>query len=323
MFRTASGPRVFRQTSAAAGAVALIALGASPAAAEDPEPGLVLDRIAPFEGVEPGSTLSVPATFTSTGSEALSKVWVSYQVSRGLRISELPSNCRAWKVGGFDETPVSTKAVCSFEQRVEPGGVYAPEKDLPVKVLDNALYDGVTVVASSYDNTPGDEASGGPVQGTAPAVRLTGRTGATPSGEDVLEVPVKAVNTADLQVTGARLQGRVGDKVKLTVKFTNAGPAWVNDRKVGEPATRVFVRMPAGTTVTKGHGFCDRKSAGLYECGTSQAWIDEGYPGTYTFELRIDKAVAGAEGSVALEDAPRPYDPDKTNDKAGIALAVT
>ncbi|KMS77080.1 hypothetical protein ACM01_00035 [Streptomyces viridochromogenes] len=330
MFPPAPGSRVSRQTAGAVGAVALIALGASPVAAEDATPGLVLGEMAPFEGVKPGSTFAVPASFTNTGSEALAKVWLSYEVSHGLSHTELPSNCLAWKVGGFDEIPVSTKAVCAFDQTVKPGVVYAPEKALTVGVLDSALYDSVNVVASAQDNSPGDEASSGPVRGTGPVLKLAEQPDATPAAPgsaenedwDAQKVAVNAANTADFQVTGARLKGRVGDTVDLTVKFTNAGPGWMYRGTVGTPATQVLIKMPAGTTVTKGHGYCDKLPSGTYECGTSQAWVDEGDGETYTFKLRIDKAVPGAKGSVALEAKPRPFDRDKANDAADITLDV-
>lgn len=330
MFPPAPGSRAFRQTVGAVGAVALIALGATPVAAEETAPGLVLDEIAPFQGVKPGSTFAVPASFTNTGSEALDKVWLSYEVSHGLSHTELPSNCLAWKVGGFDEIPVSTKAVCAFDQTVKPGVVYAPEKALTVNTLDSALYDSVHVVVSAQDISPGDEASSGPVQGTGPALKLAERPDATPAAPgsaeredwDAQRVAVNAANTADFQVTGARLKGRVGDTVNLEVKFTNAGPGWLYRGTVGTPATRVLIKMPAGTTVTKGHVYCDKLPSGTYECGTSQAWVDEGDGQTYTFKLRIDKAVPGAKGSMALEAKPRPFDHDKANDTADITLDV-
>lgn len=330
MPQPASGRRVFRQTAGAIGAVALVSLGATPALAEDSAPGLVLGEIAPYEGVKPGSTFAVPATFINTGPEALDKVWLSYNVSHGLSHTELPSNCALWKVGGFDEAPVSSLAVCRFDQTVKPGAVYAPGKALKVNALDSALYDSVRVMVSAYDGTPGDEASSRPVQGTGPAVELVEQPDATTAVPgsaghedwDAQEVAVTAANTADFQVTGAQLKGRVGDTVNLEVKFTNAGPGWVK-RESGTPATQVLIKMPAGTTVTKGHGYCDKLPSGTYECGTSQSWVNEGDGGTYTFKLKIDKAVPGAKGSVALGGEPRPFDNVTSNDRATITLDVT
>ncbi|ELS58857.1 hypothetical protein [Streptomyces viridochromogenes] len=330
MFPPALGLRAFRQSAGAVGAVALIALGATPAVAEDTTPGLVLAEMAPYDGVKPGSTLTVPAHFTNTGTEALDKVWLSYEVSHGLSHGELPSNCRAWKVWGFDEIPVGTRAVCAFDQTVKPGVVYGPEKGLRVDALDSALYDTLRVAVTAYDNAPGDEASSGPVQGTGPALKLVEQPDAPAAAPgsaehedwDAQTVAVNAANTADFQVSGAQLTGRVGDTVDLEVTFTNAGPGWVK-RPSGTPATQVLIKMPAGTTVTRNHGYCDKLSSGTYECGTSQSWIDEGDAEKYTFKLRIDKAVPGAKGSVQLAGEPRPFDEVASNDTATIALDVT
>lgn len=134
-------------------------------------------------------------------------------------------------------------------------------------------------------------------------------------------MPVTSVNTADYQVTGARLKGRVGDTVTMKVKFTNAGPAWVL-REEGDRRFNVLVTPPAGTSVVTPHGYCDAKGA-VYACGTSERWVNEGGGETYTFKLKIDKQVAGAKGSVALSTEARPFDPDKANDRADITLDVT
>lgn len=123
-------------------------------------------------------------------------------------------------------------------------------------------------------------------------------------------------------MAGARAKGAVGDTVPLSVKFTDAGPGWVlRDGDVS--VTKVRIKMPAGTTVTKAHGFCDKVATGTYECGTSESWVDEGKGETYTFNLRIDKAVPGAKGSVALAGESRPFDKNTANDTASITLSLT
>ncbi|MFE5917063.1 hypothetical protein [Streptomyces sp. NPDC056468] len=107
----------------------------------------------------------------------------------------------------------------------------------------------------------------------------------------------------------------------MKVEFTNAGPAWVM-AKVGERSARVMITPPAGTSVVKTPGFCKAKGE-AYECGMSQRALNEGGRETYTFQLKIDKRVAHARGSVALSTEARPSDPDKSNDKADITLDVT
>ncbi|MDQ0597418.1 LPXTG-motif cell wall-anchored protein [Streptomyces canus] len=329
MFQAVPGSRTLRQTTGALGAVALLALGATPAVADDPTPELVLGEIAPVTGLKPGSAFDVPVSFTNTGTEALGKVWLSYSLTQGLSHTELPSNCARYEVGSFDEAPSYSYAVCEFDQTVEPGIVYAPERSQEFKALGKAYTDELRAVVSADDPAPTEGVDEGPVPGTGPAVKLVEQPDATPaapgSGEhegwDAADVPVNAVNTADFQVSGAKLKGKVGETLSFEVKFTNAGPAWVR-RESGTGATKVVVKMPAGTTVTKAHGFCDKTAARTYECGTSQAWVDPGDGQTYTFKLRIDKAVAGAEGSVKLAGEPRPFDENTANDTAAILLDV-
>ncbi|RDG39936.1 hypothetical protein [Streptomyces corynorhini] len=326
MVQIPSGRRTLRRTAGAVGAVALLALGAAPAIAADPTTGVALGKLGPIDGVKPGGDVEVPATFTNTGSAALNKVYLSYSVTRGLSHTELPANCLRYEIPSYDEAPSRSEAVCEFEQTVEPGVVYAPEKTLTLKAAGHILYDRLRVVVGTEFTGP-DENASDPVRGTAAAVKLVERpddTPATGGGEDAdaADIAVNADNTADFQVSGAELRGAVGDTVDLKVKFTNAGPGWVL-RDLGVAPVEVLVDLPEGTTVTKDNGYCDRRTGGGYSCGTSQSWVTEGGGETYTFKVRIDKKVDGAKGSVALGGPARPYDKVPSNDKADITLDVT
>lgn len=316
--------RALFQTAGAVGAVALMALGAAPAGAADSDAaGLSLGRIGPIDGVKPGSELGLPGSFTNTGTAALDKVWMAWSVTLGLGFSQTPSNCVTQNLGGADETPQSYVMVCEFDQTVDPGVVYAPE-GLKLKVRDSALNDELAVRVSDSRIETGTGEEGPPDQGTGPAVKLVERPDETPAAPGSTEpawrkTDVTAKSTADFQVTGAQLKGKVGDTVPLTVKFTNAGPGWV----AGEPytsVTHVRVKMPAGTTVTQAS--CRSQGQGTYDCGTYNSWVYADSETTYKFKLRIDKAVDGAKGSVALEKKPRPFDPVKSNDTADILLDV-
>ncbi|MFD4140665.1 LAETG motif-containing sortase-dependent surface protein [Streptomyces sp. NPDC058572] len=316
------GRRTSRTVVGALSTVALMALGATPAAvADEAVPDLLLGKIAPIDGVQPGSSFEVPVTVTNKGTKAAEKVWVFYSVTRGLDYAELPSNCEAHQVTSYDEMTAKWNAVCAFDQAVEPGVVYAPEKLLSVKALDRALYDDLRVTVWDYE--PGlDDAATTPVRGTAPAVKLVERPGADQGSKDAVDVPVTSVNTADYQVTGAQLKGRVGDTVTMQVTFTNAGPAWV--LRSWDVRFRVLITPPAGTSVVKPHGSCDDKDKpGTYSCGVGQRWVNEREGANYTFKLKIDKKVPGAKGSVVLSDEARPFDKNKANDRADITLDVT
>jgi hypothetical protein len=324
MLRSNHGPRTLRRAAGVLGVGALIALGSAPCAVADGSgTGLVLGNVAPI-GVKPGSTFEAPVTFGTTGTTALEKVWLSYIVTTGLDYADVPSNCVRWDIGSYDELPARTQMVCEFDQAVEPGVVYAPEK-LTLKALDRALYDDLDVAVTSWDSGP-DEGAHRPVRGTAPAAKLVEQPGSVLTGSGSgnsakTRVRVNAANTADFQVSGAELKGRVGDTVDVKVKFTNAGPAWV--LTLPEPVTtRTLIKVPAGTTVVEGLNHCQNPAAGTYSCYIAQYWVEEDQVNTYSFKLKINKAVAGAKGSVALTAEARPYDVNKANDKADILLDV-
>lgn len=314
--------RTSRTAVAALGAAGLVAMcAAAPTAfADEPAPELVLGDVAPIEGVQPGTSFDPPLVVANKGTKAVDKVWVSYSVTRGLDYAEIPSNCEAHQVPSYDEMTEKSNVVCAFDQALEPGVLYEPKKPLAIKALDRALNDDLRMTVRDYYPDL-DEAATTPVAGTAPAVELVERAGGGEATKDFADIPVTTVNKADYEVTGADLKGAVGDTVTLKAKFKNAGPAWVLTRE-GDPLVEVLITPPAGTSVVKPDGFCEAKGKAL-SCGTSQRWVDEGGGETYTIKLKIDKEVAGAKGSVALSTEDRPFDPDKTNDKAEISLDVT
>ncbi|MFJ4800350.1 hypothetical protein [Streptomyces murinus] len=319
------GPRAVRQTAGAFGAVALIALCAAPAVAADgPATGLALGTIAPFDKVKPGSELPLSPTFTNTGTAALDKVWLSYSVTRGLGQAALPSNCLSYTVGSADEEPGHTQVVCEFDQPVQTGVVYAPERPLTLKALDRALYEHVQVTVDSSAPVP-DDGAAAPVHGTAAALKLVERPDekTPPAGAAAgADVAVNVVNTADLQVGGAQLKGKAGDTVTLRVKFANAGPAWVQPQP-GQRAAHVLVTLPEGTSAVRTDTLCTNTGAESYACGTGAPWVNEHESRTYTFKVKLDKAVPGARGYVELGSEARPFDHVKKNDTARITLAVS
>ncbi|MEU6145876.1 hypothetical protein ABZ848_36730 [Streptomyces sp. NPDC047081] len=313
--------RASRAAVAVLGAAGLIALAAAPAAfADEPAPELVVGGIEPIDGLKPGNTFDLPVTVANKGTGAAKKVWVDYAVTRGLDFTEVPSNCWTQHIRPYDEMPERWTVVCEFEQAVEPGVVYTPDTPLRVKALDRALNDELRLRVGTDDPVADDNGSP-PVAGTAPAVKLVESQAGEEGSARVVDVPVTSVNTADFQVTGAALKGSVGETVPMKVEFTNAGPAWVMP-KPGDRPVSVVITPPAGTSVVKTAAFCQAKGA-AYRCGMRQPALNEGGRETYTFQLKIDKRLAQAKGSVALSTEARPFDPDKTNDKADITLEVT
>ncbi|MFI6663283.1 hypothetical protein ACIBL8_48390 [Streptomyces sp. NPDC050523] len=303
------------------GAATLIALGTAPAAvAAHATSDLVVGDISPIKNIKPGSSFKAPVTVANKGPKAAKKVWVVYSITRGLGYTALPSNCVAQQVPFHDEVTAKRNAVCEFDQAVKPGVAYAPGRPLTIKALGRALNDVLRV--SVRDVAPAlDDAGTRPVRGTSPAVKLVERPAGGQGAKDAVDVPVTTVNTADFKVAGAHLKGRVGDTVTMKVTFTNAGPAWVL-RRADTPRPTVLITPPTGTSIVGFNGDCESKGK-TYTCGITQRWVNERDSETYTVDLKIDKQVPDAKGSITLDTAPRPFDPDKTNDKATITIDVT
>ncbi|MBW3361238.1 LPXTG cell wall anchor domain-containing protein [Streptomyces microflavus] len=324
MGNAVSGRRTLLSGTAALAAVALIALGSAPAQADETEPDLGVRGLTPVTGITPGSGFGLPVSLLNKGTEELPKAYVTYSFSSGLATAETYSNCLYSTIGSYDEMPERHRAVCTVDQPLKPGVLYGTEKPIGLKAGANALYD--TAGLGLWASPPGPDDGGetDPVPGTGAPLTLVERGEATEAdraahAESGARTDVTAVNTADYALTGAELKGKVGDKVTAQVKFTNKGPAWVY-RELGTGAASVDVRIPAGTTVTKANGYCSKVTKTHYRCGTSQSWVDEEGGETYSFVLRIDKAVGRTTGKVSFGGQSRPFDRNPANDTAEIVV---
>ncbi|MGW7091273.1 LAETG motif-containing sortase-dependent surface protein [Streptomyces sp. NPDC054874] len=321
-----SRSRTLRGGTAAVAATALVALGAAPALAAEPEPDLGVGTIAPIKGVQAGSAFSTPLTFLNKGTEEVPVSYVTYAVSPGLQADEMYKNCSYYTIPSYDEMPDSHVAACKIDQPLKPGVVYGTEKPLSLKALDSALNDDlrVTLGVTEPDPDAGDSGSTDPVQGTGDPLTLVEKGPATDADrknhpEPAASADVTAANTADFGLTGAELKGKVGDKVTATVKFANKGPARVQG-KIDQSVTTVDIRVPQGTSVVKANGYCDTVTKTHYRCGTSQSWVDADGGESYPFVLRIDKAVGRTTGEVSFSGQERPFDRNAANDTAQIVI---
>ncbi|SBU93215.1 LPXTG-motif cell wall anchor domain-containing protein [Streptomyces sp. Ncost-T6T-1] len=319
-----SRSRSLRGGTAAVAAAALVALGAVPALAADPEPDLGIGTITPVKGVQPGSSFSTPLTFLNKGTAEVPAVWVTYAVSPGLEADETHKNCTYYTTPSYDEMPERNVASCRIEQPLKPGVLYGTAKPVSLKALASAFRDDLRVTVGVDEPNPGDGGSTEPVPGTGDPLTLVEKGPATDADrtnhpEPVAETDVTAANTADFALTGDEQKGEPGDKVTATVKFTNKGPARVQgirDRSV----THVDIRIPKGTSVVKPHGFCDAVTKTHYRCGTSQSWVNVNGGESYAFVLRIDKAVGRTTGEVSFTGQERPFDRNAENDTAQIVI---
>ncbi|MFE6696676.1 LAETG motif-containing sortase-dependent surface protein [Streptomyces sp. NPDC057718] len=319
-----SRSRTLRGGTAAVAAAALVALGAVPALAADPEPDLGVGTIAPVKGVQPGSSFSTPLTFLNKGTAEVPAVWVTYAVSPGLKADETHKNCTYYTTSSYDERPGSNVASCKIEQPLKPGVVYGTAKPVSLKALDSAFRDDLRVMIDVNDPGPGDGGSTEPVPGTGDPLTLVEKGPATDADrknhpETYARADVTAANTADFALTGDEKQGKVGDKVTATVKFANKGPARVQGT-LDESVTTVDIHIPKGTSVVKPYDFCEVITKTHYRCGTSQSWVDVNGGESYPFVLRIDKAVGRTTGEVSFSGQERPFDPNAANDTAQIVI---
>ncbi|MFF4854303.1 LAETG motif-containing sortase-dependent surface protein [Streptomyces rubiginosohelvolus] len=319
-----SRSRTLRGGTAAVAAAALVALGAVPALAADPEPDLGVGTIAPVKGLQPGSSFSTPLTFLNKGTAEVPEAWVTYAVSPGLKADETYKNCTYYTVSSHDEMPASNVASCKIEQPLKPGVVYGTAKPVSLKALDSAFRDDLRATIGVGEPAPGDGGATEPVPGTGDPLTLVEKGPATDADrknhpEAYAETDVTAANTADFALTGDEQKGEVGKKVTATVKFANKGPARVQGTR-DQSVTTVDIHIPKGTSVVKPHGFCDAVTKTHYRCGTSQSWVDVNGGESYPFVLRIDKAVGRTTGEVSFTGQERPFDRNAENDTAQIVI---
>ncbi|WP_457514945.1 peptidase [Streptomyces sp. TE33382] len=324
MNQTRTGRRMLRGGAHVLAAVALTGLGATPALADEDEPDIGIGNLARITGAEPGGGFGMPFSVLNKGTEEVAKVWVSYAVSPGLRPADSYSNCEYGTAYSHDENPDSHYAVCAIDQPLKPGVVYAPERPVGLKALDSAMYDDVYMTVTGTEPDPSGDGGSDPVPGTGAPLKLVEKGPADEADrekhpERYAVTDVTSDNTADYALTGEKLTGKVGDKVTADVKFINKGPAWVYLEQ-GQGAATVDIRIPAGTSVVKPDGFCHKVTTSHYRCGTSQSWVDENTGETYSFVLRIDKAVDNAVGKVTFTGKARPFDRNPANDTAEIVI---
>ncbi|EGE41701.1 peptidase [Streptomyces sp. SID4928] len=319
-----SRSRTLRGGTAAVAAAALVALGAVPALAADPEPDLGVGTIAPVEGLQPGSSFSTSLTFLNKGTAEVPEAWVTYAVSPGLKAEETHKNCTYYTIGSYDEMPASNVASCKIDQPLKPGVVYGTAKPVSLKALDSAFRDNLRVSIGVHEPGPDDGGSTEPVPGTGDPLTLIEKGPATDADrtnhpDAYARADVTAANTADFALTGDEKRGKVGEKVTATVKFANKGPARVQGLP-DESVTTVDVRIPKGTSVVKPYDFCEAITKTHYRCGTSQSWVDVDGGESYPFVLRIDKAVGRTTGEVSFSGQERPFDRNAANDTAQIVI---
>lgn len=119
-------------------------------------------------------------------------------------------------------------------------------------------------------------------------------------------------NPADVKVTAAEAEGKVGATVSVVVAVGNNGPA---DSPGGAEVT---FTAPKGTTVVSGPDDCKEQSKGVWVC-TTDATIPVGKENKGTFKLKID---GGTVEDGKVEAVGRFADTDDKNNAAAVVVNV-
>ncbi|MFG2712722.1 hypothetical protein ACGFX2_19525 [Streptomyces goshikiensis] len=307
-------------------------------------PDLVLEKAALKAKMNPGDTQGLPIVFSNEGTESVSAVALEIVTSHGMELVEKYDNCSLAKPSDW-----TTTTVCVLDGEFKPGPVYEVSGALTLKAAPHAFHDGISyaVYAAGKEPTAGRQQLGKNTTGKKLAV--TERTPAkaalrpgTGAGADLdprdnrHEFDVEVKNTADLAADAVSLKGKAGDTVRADLGFRNKGPAWVAYTRLGSGVARTDIVIPEGAKVTKAPVGCE----GVEADGTSRkqntgapryfCWTDstlgEQEKVSYPFELKIEKVVADAKGSVTVDGwAPdgiqtQGWDPNKANDKAAFVI---
>ncbi|MFI7383358.1 hypothetical protein [Streptomyces sp. NPDC049813] len=291
----------------------LTAAGQETAVSVAAGPDLAPAGVHDVEHAVPGSTLTQPVAVENRGTEAAHGFTLEMNLPYGLDFAGRRPECQYRTTGGGD-API-TFATCAYDTTVEPGASFA----LPGGV-------GIAVRAHAMDERFG--------------VSVTPGGGATDidTGNDAAYAGIRADNTADFRVRGATLRAVAGRTVTASLRFRNAGPAWVANLGSGDPVASVGFVVPRGATVT-GYPETDchptTLDGGYYE-GTTGApryacslplWVAPDAVRAFAFKLRVDTVVRDAAGAVTLRppygDGTFAFDPRPGNNNAKVVLNPT
>lgn len=314
----------------ALGALAGLAL-ATPALAADP-PVLHAGGDTQISAAV-GDRVTIPAELYNTGGPA-TDVKLRIRATVGAAVDTSYGNCAHTTV---DDLVVTD---CLFGGPVAAGHMYDVGQGIKATVGDQYYAAAVEYVwfapgQPGYERPPGDWTQGA-------GAELTLRDGGpgTPQSEyPFAETTVLITDHSgrDLAAIGATAKGEKGETVRVTVGAENKA-ATLDAVHSHEPVGAVRFTVPEGTSVTTVPEGCttteyDEPSGSwtlpgkpYYHCKLDY-YLLAGAKATWTFALRIDKKVTGAEGRVAVVAAgdlmtEDPIEIDKAhgNDKAKVVV---
>ncbi|WP_162794042.1 hypothetical protein [Streptomyces paludis] len=300
-------------------------------------PELGVGQLRERTGLVAGADIELPLVVTNHGNKPTGRTLLWLYASKGLDFATRYGNCEY-----ADSSPtgdsVAGRAVCVLDEPLAAGGVYALDAGrLTSKSF--MMYDRFDYWVEPYSAEALAEARAmwTFVRGTGAPLAARALPGQTPGAETPSaygSASLKAVNTADLRLTGSAVSGAAGETVTASVTVTNDGPAWISSLYAGEPMT-VVVNIPEGATVTQKPDSCSAQNAAgewqrpqlgapRYACATP-TYLDNSGSLSFSFSLRIDRVVPGATGSaVTLNENPdlriSAFDPDLSNNETAIVV---
>ncbi|MER8093442.1 hypothetical protein [Streptomyces goshikiensis] len=309
-------------------------------------PDLVLEEAALKPKMNPGDTQGLPIVFANAGTESVDGVALRIDTSHGMDLVEKYDNCSVEKVSDW-----TTGTVCLLDGEFQPGAVYEVSGALTLKAAAHAFHEGIAYSVNAAGKEGKEPAArqqlGKNTTGTGKKLAVAERTPAKAAlrpgagadlapGNNRHEFDFEAKNTADLAADAVSLKGKAGDTVRADLGFRNKGPAWVSYARLGSGVARTDIVIPEGAKVTKAPAGCEgveadgasrKQNAGAprYFCWTDSE-LGEQEKVSYPFELKIEKVVADAKGSVTVDGwAPdgiqvQGFDPNKANDKAAFVI---
>ncbi|MFE6841624.1 peptidase [Streptomyces sp. NPDC057686] len=317
-------------------------------------PDLHLGELKPKAEVTAGEQQDLPLAFANRGTLPAKSVALELDASAGLEPAETYDNCRRQDRGGMGAT-----TVCLVEGEFLPGESYqlAPDSPLHLKTTERAYQDRLQYGVVPDPAPSKDAPEGKPATGKK--LKLVKASAAVPVTDSNLDPrnARRAENTdlnpgdnersfeftangarADFEAVTASPSGKVGDTVVAELGFRNKGPAVISHLRSGQSVARTDVVIPAGVQVTDVPRNCRAVNADgsdrAEQLGAPRYFCDGGLfadvPGTYAgrFAMKIEKAVAGAQGSVTVGEPvaggtkPLAFDPVAGNAQAAFVVEV-
>ncbi|MFG2880433.1 LPXTG cell wall anchor domain-containing protein [Streptomyces sp. NPDC048337] len=307
-------------------------------------PDLVLKEAPLKAKLVPGETQQLPIVFTNAGTESVDGVALEVNTSHGIGLVERYDNCsysqndgagRPWNAGW-------NTAVCILDGEYKPGTVYEVDGALTLKAAPHAFIDGMTYAVHAAGAQPKTTqklerpSTGKKLTAVERPAKATRQSAEIDPSDNQHEFDFQTKNTADFAARPVSLKGKAGDTVKADFGFDNKGPAWVAYLRSGEDVARTDIVVPQGAKVTKAPEQCrgvnadgtyreQNLGAPRYFCGTTHI-VGEAEKVSHPFELKIEKVVADATGSIAVGQwipsgtEPQAFDPNHANNKAAFVI---